>query len=123
MVVNKLDQVCGIGSHCLDDDDQLDVESVVEKVHSYICKICSCTDIPKEVIVPVYGKWAHMARYLEKHPECPERKESVVRTLASFSSQPAGQGESTASFLHRKSVEELVEELEKHSNVRQLEER
>lgn len=124
IVVTKLDDVCTSGADDYDDEERLDANDVAEEVHKFICETCDCSDIPKEVVVPIYGKWAHTARSLARDPTCLKKKQQVIKLLEPFSSSElAGQGEGLHSCLHVKSVDELIKELERHSNIVKLEER
>ena len=120
--MNKVDLVCG---DCFEEEERLDPDGVVNIVHNCICKICGCSseEVPKEVVIPISGKWAYLARAFLKNPSDAKRKKAVIRVLADHSNQPAGQGESLESVFARKTDTQLTSELEGLSNIRGLEKR
>ena len=120
IVMNKLDQItsdqkCGINK-----------EEYAEKVWKYIqSKLWhhEAENIPREAVIPVYGKWAFEARMLAREPSNVQRKETVVRILSQRSSQPFGQGENREKVLADKPSDVLAKELEQISNITVLERR
>ena len=113
IVMNKLDQITS-------------GEDIRKKVCEYIQdKVCRCEakDIPREAVIPVYGKWAFEARMLAGDQSNDRRKETVARILSQRSSQPFGQGEDCGKVLAEKPSEDLAKELEQISNITILERR
>lgn len=124
VAVNKIDRVCGNSYDC-DEEEELNVNDVVNKVHEFITEVCGCpvADIPKEIVIPVFGLGACNARMLARYPNSAERKNRVVRILSQFKSQPSGQGERPETAMARESVTQLVKKLETFSNIQELEQR
>ena len=98
---------------------------VASKVQSFIQDICECgaEDIPREVVIPVYGMWAYKARMLAREPTKAERKRAVVKILSEKYDHPIGQGENPENIITMKSSDELAKELEQMSNICELEKR
>ena len=112
IVMNKLDQITS-------------GENIRERVCKYIQdKVCHCEakDIPREAVIPVYGKWAFEARMLAGD-QSNERKETVAQILSQRSSQPCGQGEDHKKVLVEMPSEDLAKELERISSITILERR
>ena len=115
IVVNRLDEVCSGTDDDFDDEEEtLNKNEIVSRVHSSVCEMCGCPieHVPREVVIPVSGRWANNARMLIKKPRL---KKDVVKILSQFYDQPLGQGESADSVLAQKPVWELASELEKQS--------
>ena len=111
--MNKLDQITS-------------GENIREKVCKFIQdKVCHCEakDIPREAVIPVYGKWAFEARMLARDQSNDQRKKTVAQILSQRSSQPFGQGENHEEVLAKKPSEDLAKELEQISNITILERR
>ncbi len=126
VVVTKLDEAKKSSGYHNDDEDELvDIKSVVEKICKYIQKVCGCSNerIPEDIVIPVFGKWADDARWLAKKPECKNRIDKVVEILSRSKWQPAGQGETPRSSLSKRSAEWLSEELLKITGIQELEKR
>lgn len=126
MVVNKLDQVCNTEKDSdtdSGDEGGLMKQDVVDKVHKFIQEVCDCKNVPKEVVIPVFGLWAYKARMLAREPRSVHKKKFVVRILSRFSSQPSGQGESPERILASKPSADLAKSLLEHSNILDLETR
>lgn len=107
------------------DEGELRKQDVVDKVHKFIQEACGCVakNVPKEVVIPVFGIWAYRARMLAKEPHSEVRKKKVVKTLSRFSNQPCGQGEGPETILSSTNVVQLATQLQDHSNILELEQR
>ena len=122
VVVNKLDLVC----HPDDDDsgsEEIGQKEVVDKVHKFIQEVCQTKNVPREVVIPLFGMWAYKARMLSREPRSEDRKSKVIKILSKFNSQPSGQGESPESVLGAASGKKLAKKLLQHTNLLQLEKR
>lgn len=126
VVINKLDEVCSKSNYYdSEDEDQLTKADVIKRVQKFIQKVCDCPieDIPKDVIIPLYGMWAYKARMLRKEPKEAKRRKAVIDILSRRIDQPSGQGEHPEVCYTQRSVTELVEELEECSGILELENR
>lgn len=124
MVINKLDRVCNMeedGDSV--DEEGLAIQDVVDQVHKFIQEVCDCKNVPKEVVIPVFGLWAYKARMLAREPRSVGKKRFAVKILSRFSSQPSGQGENPQQILASKPGADLAKTLLEHSNILDLETR
>ena len=126
IIVNKLDQVChGLHDGESDDEERLTEDDVVTKVLNFIREECECgaEDIPREVVIPVYGMWAYKAKMLAREPMNTSRKKFTIEILSKMNDQPVGQGEDPTKVLLKKDPCKLAQELEKKSNICEVEKR
>ena len=98
---------------------------MVSKVHAFVVQACHCSeeDVPRDVIIPLYGLWAYKARMLLRQPESVEGRKVVVGILLAMNDQPSGQGESPESRYAGKSSCELAQQLQHLTNIFLLESR
>ncbi len=103
-----------------DDDDIYDEELLTSEVQTYLCEKVfeiSMTDLPKDVIFPVSGKWALMVKQLQNqnHPSDKTIINRVQKELDYFAS--------TLDDQHEVPIDEKALWLLKRSNIDKLESR
>ncbi len=103
-----------------DDDDKYDEELLTSEVQKYLCEKVfeiSMTDLPKDVIFPVCGKWALMVKQLQNqnHPSDKIIINRVQKELDYFAS--------TLDDQHEAPIDEKALWLLERSNIDKLESR
>ena len=107
------------------DEDDLSEEAVVSEVHQFIVKICKCLpeDVPRDVIIPLYGLWACRARMLAREPNSVDQRKRVIKILCDLSTLPSGQGESPERCYAELSSQELASKLQELTGILEVEKR
>ncbi len=124
VIVNQADKVC-CHSTALDageDEQDMSEEDVISDIHASIVRFCDCSpaDVPRDIIIPLYGLWAYRARMLTINPKY---RNGVMTVLGAMKSLPSGQGEKPEHSYVSYSNQELASKLEQLTGILKVEER
>ena len=98
--------------------DKIPADEIKQKVCATI-KSAIGERFPKDLVIPVCSKWAHIARQLRYNPRDVKAKRMALRCLDDYDEDPRGQAEGIESLdpVH------IADRLEKASGILEIEQR
>ena len=102
------------------EDDKLSLQTIREVVCSSVrAAVGKC--IPEDMVVPVSGLWAWIARRLMCNPTNEKERQKAIECLQSYDEEPRGQDD--RENIERSQSLVIASNLEKASRIRVLEDR